>query len=109
MNLNNFTIKSQEVVESAQQLAQEMGHQQIENDHLFKAMIKVDDNVLPFAFKKLQVNLSLIEQLVTSALKSLPIVSGGNLMLSQKASQTLIKATTISKEQKDDFVAYNTY
>ena len=105
MNLNNFTIKSQEVVESAQQLAQEMGHQQIENDHLFKAMIKVDDNVLPFAFKKLQVNLSLIEQLVTSALKSLPKVSGGNLMLSQKASQTLIKATTISKEQKDDFVA----
>ena len=105
MNLNNFTIKSQEVVEYAQQLAQEMGHQQIENDHLFKAMIEVDDNVLPFAFKKLQVNLSLIEQLVTSALKNLPKVSGGNLMLSQKASQTLIKATTISKEHKDDFVA----
>ena len=105
MNLNNFTIKSQEVVESAQQLAQEMGHQQIENDHLFKAMIEVDDNVLPFAFKKLQVNLSLIEQLVTSALKNLPKVSGGNLMLSQKASQILIKATTISKEHKDDFVA----
>ena len=105
MNLNNFTIKSQEVVQYAQQLAQEMGHQQIENDHLFKAMIEVDDNVLPFAFKKLQVNLSLIEQLVTSALKNLPKVSGGNLMLSQKASQTLIKATTISKEHKDDFVA----
>ena len=105
MNLNNFTIKSQEVVQYAQQLAQEMGHQQIENDHLFKAMIEVDDNVLPFAFKKLQVNLSLIEQLVTSALKNLPKVSGGNLMLSQKASQILIKATTISKEHKDDFVA----
>ena len=105
MNLNNFTIKSQEVVQSAEQLGQEMGHQQIENDHLFKAMIEVDDNVLPFAFKKLQVNLSLIEQLVTSALKNLPKVSGGNLMLSQKASQTLIKATTISKEHKDDFVA----
>ncbi len=105
MNLNNFTIKSQEVVQSAQQLAQEMGHQQIENDHLFKAMIEVDDNVLPFAFKKLQVNLSLVEQLVTGALKSLPKVSGGNLILSGKASKTLIKATTISKEQKDDFVA----
>lgn len=105
MNLNNFTIKSQEVVQYAQQLAQEMGHQQIENDHLFKAMIEVDDNVLPFAFKKLQVNLSLIEELVTSALKNLPKVSGGNLVLSQKASQTLIKATTISKEHKDDFVA----
>ena len=105
MNLNNFTIKSQEGVQYAQQLAQEKGHQQIENDHLFKAMIEVDDNVLPFAFKKLQVNLSLIEQLVTSALKNLPKVSGGNLMLSQKASQTLIKATTISKEHKDDFVA----
>ena len=105
MNLNNFTIKSQEVVQYAHQLAQEMGHQQIENNHLFKAMIEVDDNVLPFAFKKLQVNLSLIEQLVTSALKNLPKVSGGNLVLSQNASQTLIKATTISKEHKDDFVA----
>ena len=105
MNLNNFTIKSQEVVQSAQQLAHEMGNQQIENDHLFKAMIEVDDNILPFAFKKLQVNLSLINQLVTSALKRLPKVSGGNLVLSQKATQTLIKATTISKQQKDDFVA----
>ena len=52
-------------------------------------MIEVDDNVLPFAFKKLQVNLSLIEQLVTSALKNLPKVSGGNLMLSQKASRNI--------------------
>ena len=51
MNLKNFTLKSQEVVQAAQQLTQEMGHQQIENEHLFKALLEVDDNVLPFIFK----------------------------------------------------------
>ena len=51
MNLKNFTLKSQEVVQSAQQLTQEMGHQQIENEHLFKALLEVDDNVLPYIFK----------------------------------------------------------
>ena len=45
MNLNNFTIKSQEVIQSAQQLTQQLGHQQIENEHLFKALMEADDNV----------------------------------------------------------------
>ena len=58
MNLNNFTLKSQEVVQTAQQLTQQMGHQQIENEHLFKALLDVDENVLPFVFKKLKVNAS---------------------------------------------------
>ena len=49
MNLNNFTLKSQEVVQSAQQLTQQLGHQQIENEHLFKALQEVEDNVLTFS------------------------------------------------------------
>ena len=105
MNLKNFTLKSQEVVQVAQQLTQEMGHQQIENEHLFKALLEVDDNVLPFIFKKLQVNFSLVKKLTDSAVDSLPKVTGGNMALSPNSSKTLIKAINISKASKDDFVA----
>jgi ATP-dependent Clp protease ATP-binding subunit ClpB len=103
MNLNNFTLKSQEVVQTAQQLAQQIGHQQIENEHLFKALLEVDDNVLPFVFKKLQVNFLLLEKLTDSALESLPKVSGGEIMLSPNASKTLIDAINLSKSSKDEF------
>ena len=105
MNLKNFTLKSQEVVQAAQQLTQEMGHQQIENEHLFKALLEVDDNVLPFIFKKLQVNFSLVKKLTDSAVDSLPKVTGGNMVLSPNTSKTLIKAINISKASKDEFVA----
>ncbi len=105
MNLKNFTLKSQEVIQAAQQLTQEMGHQQIENEHLFKALLEVDDNVLPFIFKKLQVNFSLIKKLTDSAVDSLPKVTGGNMALSPNTSKTLIKAINISKASKDEFVA----
>ena len=105
MNLKNFTLKSQEVVQAAQQLTQEMGHQQIENEHLFKALLEIDDNVLPFIFKKLQVNFSLIKKLTDSAVDSLPKVTGGNMVLSPNTSKTLIKAINISKASKDEFVA----
>jgi len=105
MNLNNFTLKSQEVVQTAQQLTQQLGHQHIENEHLFKALLEVDDNVLPFVFKKLQVNFSLLEKLTNSVLERLPKVSGGEVMLSPNASKTLIDAIHLSKTSKDDFVA----
>ena len=105
MNLNNFTLKSQEVVQTAQQLTQQLGHQQIENEHLFKALLEVDDNVLPFVFKKLQVNFSLLEKLTYSTLESLPKVSGGDILLSPNASKTLISAINLSKASKDEFVA----
>ncbi len=105
MNLNNFTLKSQEVVQTAQQLTQQLGHQHIENEHLFKALLEVDDNVLPFVFKKLQVNFSLLEKLTNSVLERLPKVSGGAVMLSSSASKTLIDAIHLSKTSKDDFVA----
>ena len=105
MNLNKFTIKSQEVVQIAQELTQEFSHQQIENQHLFKALIEADDNVLPFVFKKLQVNFSLLKKMTDSSLKSLPKISGGHLTLSPEASKTLINAINISKKYKDEFVA----
>ena len=105
VNLNKFTIKSQEVVQKAQELTQEFSHQQIENEHLFKALMEIDDNVLPFVFKKLQVNFSLLKKMTDSSLKSLPKISGGSLTLSTEASKTLINAINISKAHKDEFVA----
>lgn len=105
MNLNNFTIKSQESVQHAQQIAQELGHQQIENEHLFKAMFDVDENVLPFLLKKLNVNVDLLRQVLDKELDSFPKVSGGQLMLSPEAGKTLNEASIIAKKMKDEYVS----
>jgi ATP-dependent Clp protease ATP-binding subunit ClpB len=105
MNFNNYTIKSQESVQQAQQLVQMYGHQQIENEHLFKAIMDVDDNVLPFLLKKLNVNVNLLEQILDSTLNSFPKVSGGNIMLSPTAGKTLTDANIVAKEMNDEFVS----
>ena len=68
MNFNNYTIKSQEVLQRAQLLAQEMGHQQIENEHLFKGILEVDENVTRFLLQKLDVNFALLQQILDSTL-----------------------------------------
>ena len=105
MNLNNFTTKSQEAIQKSQQIAQSFGHQQIENEHLFKAILEVDENVTPFILKKLNVNVSLLQQILESTLENFPKVSGGELMLSREANSSLLDANTIAQKMKDDFVA----
>ncbi len=105
MNINNFTIKSQEVIQQAQQLAQEMQHPQIENEHLFKALVEADENVLPFILKKLNVNLVLVKQILDKELQSIPKVSGGELQFSREAGKTLTEANIAAKNMKDDFVS----
>jgi ATP-dependent Clp protease ATP-binding subunit ClpB len=105
MNINNFTIKSQEVIQMAQQMAQEMQHPQIENEHLFKALTEIDENVLPFILKKLNVNLALVEQILAKELESTPKVSGGELQFSKEAGKTLNEASIIAKKMKDEFVS----
>ncbi len=105
MNFNNYTIKSQEAVQQAQQLTQTYGHQQIENEHLFKGIMNVDDNVLPFLLKKLDVNVSLLEQILESTLASFSKVSGGNIMLSPTTGQVLTNASAIAKDMGDEFVS----
>ena len=105
MNINNFTIKSQEAIQQAQQVAQSMGHQQIENEHLFKAITEVDENVLPFILSKLNVNISLVNQILESELKNFPKVSGGDLMFSNEAGKTLNEAAITAKKMKDEFVS----
>ncbi|MDC6363132.1 MULTISPECIES: ATP-dependent chaperone ClpB [Flavobacteriaceae] len=105
MNFNNFTIKSQEAIQRAQQLAQEHGHQQIENEHLFKAIAEVDENVLPFILKKLNVNASLVYQILDKELQSFPKVSGSEIMLSREAGKTLNEASIVAKKMGDEFVS----
>ncbi|MBU3122579.1 ATP-dependent chaperone ClpB [Sinomicrobium sp. 2019215] len=105
MNLNNFTIKSQEAIQQAQQIAQGYGHQQIENEHLFKAIFEVDENVLPFLLKKLQVNVPLLKQILDKTLESFSKVEGGQLMLSREAGSTLNEAGIIAKKMNDEYVS----
>lgn len=103
--MNNFTIKSQEALQQAQQLAQQLGHQQIENEHLFNSILEVDENVLPFLLKKLNVNLTTLKQLLTKQLESFPKVSGGDLMLSREANKTVNEAAIIAKKINDEYVS----
>ncbi|TDU40528.1 ATP-dependent Clp protease ATP-binding subunit ClpB [Gelidibacter sediminis] len=105
MNFNDYTIKSQEAIQHAQQLAQSFGHQQIENEHIFKAIFEVDENVLPFLLKKLNVNINLLQQTLDKQLESFPKVSGGDIMLSREANKTLNEAAIIAKKLKDDYVS----
>lgn len=105
MNFNNFTIKSQEAIQQAQALAQELGHQQIENEHIFKAINMVDENVTPFLLKKLNINTALFNQILDKTLESFPKVSGGELMLSREAGKAVNEASSIAKKMNDEFVS----
>ncbi|MCR8669278.1 ATP-dependent chaperone ClpB [Aestuariibaculum sp. M13] len=105
MNLNNYTIKSQEAIQQAQQIAQGFGNQQIENEHLFKGILEVDENVLPFILKKLNVNISILEQALDKQIESFSKVTGSELMLSREAGKTLNEASIIAKKMKDEYVS----
>ncbi|MFD0932156.1 ATP-dependent chaperone ClpB [Psychroflexus salinarum] len=105
MDFKNFTIKTQEAVQKAQLIAQELGHQQIENEHIFKAISEVDENVTPFLLKKLNVNTQLFLQILDKNLENFPKVSGGDIMLSREAGKTINEASIVAKKMKDDYVS----
>jgi len=104
MNLNNFTIKAQESVQQAQILAQENGHQQIENAHLLKGIFEVDESVVPHLLQKTGANIALVKSQLDNLLNSFSKVQGGELMLSREANQTLLDSIAIAKKMKDEFV-----
>ncbi len=105
MNLNNFTIKSQEAIQQAVTLATMNGNQAIENGHILKSILEVDENVAPFILKKLGIKADVFEKTLDSILKSYPKVEGGQPFLSATANQTVAKATSYLKEFKDEFVS----
>jgi ATP-dependent Clp protease ATP-binding subunit ClpB len=106
MNLNNFTLKSQEAIQQAQQIAVGNGNLNIENGHILKGILEVDENVAPFLFKKLNVNLPIFKQALDKIVESYPKADNATgQYVSPVANQTLIKANTYLKEFKDEYVS----
>lgn len=105
MDFSKFTVKSQETISRAQQIALAHENQIIENAHLLKAILEVDDNVAPFLLKKMQVNVELLEQTLDRIIDSKPKVQGGQLSLSAEANKSLNMAQNYLREFGDDFVS----
>jgi ATP-dependent Clp protease ATP-binding subunit ClpB len=105
MNFNNYTIKSQEIIQKSQSLAQEFSHSQIENEHIFKAIILIDENVIPFLLKKTNINEDLVKKILDKELESFVKVSGAELSLTRETIKTLNEASIIAKKMSDEFVS----
>ena len=105
MNFNNFTIKSQEAIQEAVNLAQRQGQQAIEPEHLLAAVLKVGENVTNFIFQKLGMNGQQVATVLDRQIASLPKVSGGDPYLGRESNEVLQKAVEVSKTMGDDFVS----
>ncbi len=106
MNPNNLTIKTQEAIQKAQELAFANQHQSIETGHLLKGLLLADENVVDFLIKKLGVNRNHLESRLDDQINKYPKVSGGSgQYLSNDGNQVLLKAQSFMKEYKDEFVS----
>ena len=105
MNFNNFTIKSQEIVQKAIDYTKQAGQQQIEPVHLLKAIISESETIVNFIFQKLGANLNGVKMAVDQAIASLPKVSGGDVFLSRESNDALQKAVDFSKSMGDEYVS----
>ena len=105
MNFNNFTIKAQEAVQKATEIAAGNQQQAIENAHLLKGLLLVDENIVSYLLKKLNVNLNRLNETLDQQIAAFPKVSGSEVYLSSEASSALQKAQSYLKEFKDDFVS----
>ena len=105
MNFNNFTIKSQEAVQEAVNLARARGQQAIEPAHLMAAVLKTGETVTGFVFQKLGMNERQMATLIDRQIDSLPKVSGGEPYLSREANEVLRRAEELAKEMGDQYVA----
>ena len=105
MNFNNFTIKSQEVVQKAIDYAKQAGQQQIEPVHLLKAIISEGETIVNFIFQKTGANLNSVRSQVDQEISRLPKVSGGEVFLSRESNEALQKAVDFSKSMGDEYVS----
>jgi ATP-dependent Clp protease ATP-binding subunit ClpB len=106
MNLDQFTIKSQEAIQKAHELATQNENSQIENIHLLKGILDSEENLVPFIFQKLEVDIQRISQTAEAAISSLPKVSGGQqIYLSQNANKTLLQSKKHLKDFGDSYVS----
>lgn len=105
MNLNQFTLKAQESVQRAFDLARDYNHQAVENGHLLKAIISEADSVMRFILGKHAINMQTFEAVLERVLESYPKVSGGEQYLSREASNALQRAVEIAKKNGDQYVS----
>ena len=105
MNFNNFTIKSQEVVQKAIDYAKQAGQQQIEPVHLLKAIISESETIVNFIFQKMGANLNGVKMGIEQTISTLPKVSGGDVFLSRESNDALQKAIDFSKSMGDEYVS----
>ena len=105
MDLNNFTIKSQEAIQKATEIAASKQNQSIEPSHLLKAILMVDENVVPYLLKKLNVNFDVFSKELDKLIDCLPKVSGGQQYLSSNSNRALQKASEMASEGKDEFIS----
>lgn len=105
MNFNNFTIKAQEAIQKAQEIAQANQNPAIETAHIFKGMLAVDENIISFLLNKLGVNISRVTEILDKMLEGFPGVSGGSLYLSNDSNKLLNNALASAKDMGDEFVA----
>ncbi|MCB9251817.1 MAG: ATP-dependent chaperone ClpB [Flavobacteriales bacterium] len=107
MNLNTFTIKSQEAIQKAQELAFNAENPVIETGHLLKALLIVDEHVINYAIKKVNANVQRIESALDSVINTYPVQKGGNTNphLSNDANSALLKSQSLLKEFGDEFVS----
>ena len=104
MNLNQFTLKSQEAIQKAQQIALEFGNQSIEPQHLLEGIFQSDENISSFLLKKSEADATLIRERNRENIEKLPKVEGGNLYPSQSLSRILLNAPNIAKKMGDEYV-----
>jgi ATP-dependent Clp protease ATP-binding subunit ClpB len=107
MSLQNLTIKSQEILQQAQQLAFTAGNANIETEHILKAMLNDKDSPVEYLLKKNNINVSYVDEKLDAAILKLPKVSGGEpaQSLSRDANNVLLRATAALKTFKDEFVS----
>lgn len=104
MNFNNFTIKSQEAVQKAINIAQNYGQQVIEPVHILSGVLKSGENISKFIFQKLGINEQHFATIVDHQIQSLPKVSGGEPYLSRESNQVLQCAIQLAEKAGDEFI-----
>ncbi|WP_124641539.1 ATP-dependent chaperone ClpB [Amniculibacterium aquaticum] len=104
MNLNQFTLKSQEAIQKAQQIAMEFSNQSIEPQHILEGIFQTDEVISSFLIKKSEADASLIRERNRTLIETLPKVEGGDMYLSQNSNKILLEALNIAKKMGDEFV-----
>ena len=105
MNFNNYTIAAQEAINKATEIARGYNQQSIENAHILKGIIMIDNAVVPFLLKKFGVNTDLFSRALDKIIESYPKITGGEIYLSRVANESLAKAQNYLKEFKDEFIS----